>query len=253
MKANGTKVRAADLASPKIDLPLSCPTACDRQLVGSTRSMAATIKKIAKLTMKMRRNSPVSPRRGRANTLLDLAITAASPLAGVRIAPQYENRCAGTRSCSATSDQRVARPGDPGSSHPLLAGLERVALGAVAQLLGGGDADQERLGLDIGVEKFLGLVVPWAVRGQARRGRLDLVHLGAERQDIEKRVEQRVAVFLHDVGGPGIAHERRARGPADDGAGEGGRDEHAPAAQLGGVHPLVERAVQDHRRRRLER
>src|SRR3954452_4148779 len=181
--------------------------------------MTATIRKIAKLTMKMRRNSPASSRRGRADALPDLAITAASPLAGAHTAPSYENCCAGNRSCSATSDQGIARLGDPGSGHPLLAGLERIALGAVAQLLGGGDADQERLGLDIGVQELLGLVVPWAVRGQTRRGRLDLVHLGAERQDMEKRVEQRVAVFLHDVGGPGIAHERRARGPADDGTG----------------------------------
>ena len=38
------------------------PDGVDRQLVGRTRSMTATIKKIAKLTMKMRRNSPASSR-----------------------------------------------------------------------------------------------------------------------------------------------------------------------------------------------
>ena len=62
---------------------------------------------------------------------------------------------------------------------------------------------------------------------ETRRRRLDLVHVGAKRQDVEQRVEQRVAVFLNDIGGAGIAHERRAGGAADDGAGKRGRDVHA--------------------------
>ncbi len=55
---------------------------------------------------------------------------------------------------------------------------------------------------------------------QPRRRRLDPVHLGAERQDVEQRVEQRVADFLHEVGRAGVAHERRAGVPADDRARE---------------------------------
>jgi hypothetical protein len=42
---------------------------------------------------------------------------------------------------------------------------------------------------------------------------------------VEQRVEEAVADLLHHVGRPGIAHEGRARGAPDGGAGEAGGDE----------------------------
>ena len=83
---------------------------------------------------------------------------------------------------------------------------------------------------------------------KARRRRLDLVEIGAERKDVEQRVEQRVADFLHEIGGARVAHERRAGVAADDGAGERRGNVDRARADLGQVHALVVAAEHDQRR-----
>ena len=70
----------------------------------------------------------------------------------------------------------------------------------------------------------------------------------AERKDVEQRVEQRVADFLHQIGRAGIAHERRAGVAADDRAGKRRRNVDRAAADLRQVHALVVAAEQDQRR-----
>eukprot|EP01041_Mallomonas_annulata_P015058 gene15056-31948_t len=135
-----------------------------------------------------------------------------------------------------------------------LAAFARLALGLVAQPLGRRDLHQHRLVGDQCVQPGLGLVVPRG--GQtgdfaARQRGVDLVHVGAQRQDVKKRIEQRVAHLLHQVAGAAVTHEGRAGVAADDGARERCRDVgglHRPlAAGLGEVHAFVVAAKQDQR------
>ena len=148
MKANGTKVCAAARASPKIDLRPSLPDGMRRQLERQdARRSPRPSGRSTKLTMKIRRNSLASARRGRDDALLDLSVI------GSRLRPS----CDGASAMPQENDGHAARSSDAArracratraARDPLLAGRARVALGAVAQALGGGDADQDRLGLD---------------------------------------------------------------------------------------------------------
>ena len=65
---------------------------------------------------------------------------------------------------------------------------------------------------------------------------------------MEQRVEQRVAHFLHHVGGAGVAHERRAGVAADHRARKRRRDVDSARTDLGQVHALVV-GTEEHQRR----
>ena len=114
--------------------------------------------------------------------------------------------------------------------------------------MGGGDADQQGLGLNQLVEQRLGVRLPGQFLVQPRRRGIHLVQLAAQGQDVEQGVEQGVADLLHQVGRPAVTHEGRAGVAADQGAGEGGRDVGGPGPGLGQVHALVEAAEEDQRR-----
>ncbi len=145
--------------------------------------------------------------------------------------------------------------GDPRRGHAGFAGVTGRTLGCIAQLLRCRDARQDRHRLQDGVERVLGCLVPRELlvlrglhAGVACVGRLDLVELGAEREDVEERVEQRVADLLQDVGGAGVAHERRAGVPADRRSREGSRHVDGLRANLREVHALVVGAEDEERR-----
>jgi hypothetical protein len=81
-----------------------------------------------------------------------------------------------------------------------------------------------------------------------RRRGIDLVEVGAQRQDVEQRIEQRVTHFLQQVAGAGIAHERRARVAADNRSRAARPGCRSSGAVLGEVHALVVAAKDDQRR-----
>ncbi len=95
----------------------------------------------------------------------------------------------------------------------------------IAQAGGSRNADQIGFGFEMFLHRLQGFWFP--IGGILGVGGFDLVQLSAERQNMEQCVEQCVAIFLHDIGGTGIAHEGRAGGAADDRTWEGRGDIHA--------------------------
>ena len=101
------------------------------------------------------------------------------------------------------------------------------------------------------VQFRLRIDIPGEVAPQRRGRGCRRVHLGAQGQDVEQRIEQPVAHLLQHIDRTRVPHERRAGMPPDRRPGETGRYEHRlrpmPAARFRQVHLLVDRPHQDQR------
>ena len=94
------------------------------------------------------------------------------------------------------------------------------------------------------------LRIPWhggGTRGTAGCG-VDAVHLGAQRQDVKERIEQRVADFLQQIRGTCVAHEGRAGMAPNDCARKRCRNVGGTTAGFSQIHAFVEAAEHDERR-----
>src|SRR6476469_1816169 len=85
------------------------------------------------------------------------------------------------------------------AGHSVVTRAAGGAFGSVANTFRHGNAYEDRLALDRGIERGLGGIVPRHLALAPGGRRLDLVELTRERQDVEERVEQRVAHFLNQI------------------------------------------------------